>query len=173
MKLLKRHPLHAGFTMVELIIACTVLAILMVALMTYFNPVTQLRKARDTRRRSELADYRTGLEAYSVMHGGLYPDTGGNEQAAAVFLNTNERLANFMSTFPTDPVGSDSYAYYYLSAYGGQIGAVYARLEYDSDALWVSCTNGKTGERRIGEDAYCTNLDSPAGREDCTASFCE
>ncbi|MDO8452910.1 MAG: type II secretion system protein [bacterium] len=53
-----------GFTLIELLIVIAVIGILMTAVLSAINPVEQLRKGTDTRKRSDAAEFLTALERY-------------------------------------------------------------------------------------------------------------
>lgn len=53
-----------GFTLVEMLIVIAVIGVLAVAVLSAINPVEQMRKARDTRRRSNAAELLNALERF-------------------------------------------------------------------------------------------------------------
>lgn len=53
-----------GFTLIEMLIVIAVIGVLAVAVLSAINPVEQLRKARDTRRRSNAAELLNAIERY-------------------------------------------------------------------------------------------------------------
>lgn len=53
-----------GFTLVEMLIVIAVIGVLAVAVLSAINPVEQMRKARDTRRRSSAAELLNAIERY-------------------------------------------------------------------------------------------------------------
>lgn len=57
-----------GFTLIELLIVIAVIAILAVAILSAINPVEQLRKADDSRRRSDTAELLNALERYYTTY---------------------------------------------------------------------------------------------------------
>ncbi|MBN1263258.1 MAG: type II secretion system protein [Candidatus Pacebacteria bacterium] len=58
----------SGFTLIEMLIVIAVIGILAVAVLSAINPVEQMRKARDTRRRSAAAELLNALERYYATH---------------------------------------------------------------------------------------------------------
>lgn len=56
--------LKKGFTLIELLIVIAVLGILAVAVLSAINPVEQLKKARDARRKSDVAELLNAYERY-------------------------------------------------------------------------------------------------------------
>src|SRR3989344_261652 len=64
-----------GFTLIELIIVIAILGILAVAVLSAINPLEQIRKANDARRKSNAAEFLNGLERYLATNAGAYPAT--------------------------------------------------------------------------------------------------
>lgn len=58
-----------GFTMIELLVVIAVIGILAVALLSTLNPLEQIRKGRDTRTRTDLAQLLGGVERYNASLG--------------------------------------------------------------------------------------------------------
>ena len=137
--------------MVELVVISVVLSVFILATITYINPRTQFEKARDTRRRSDLSEYRTALEAYSAVHGGLYPSLPNNINRLDTTVYTAV-LQPFMSSAPADPnpIASDNpYVYQYVAEFmvgGADEMALIDLLEAKNRTFWIICSNGKTGE---------------------------
>ena len=57
-----------GFTLVEMLIVIAVIGVLAVAVLSAINPVEQMRKARDTRRKSNAAELLNAIERYYATH---------------------------------------------------------------------------------------------------------
>jgi len=53
-----------GFTLVEMLIVIAIIGVLAVAVLSAINPVEQMRKARDTRRRGNAAELLNAMERY-------------------------------------------------------------------------------------------------------------
>ena len=151
MRFLSKKRLSLGFTMVELVVISVVLSVFILATITYINPRTQFEKARDTRRRADLSEYRTALEAYSAVHGGLYPSLPSNINRLDTTVYT-AALQPFMSSAPADPApiaGDNPYVYHYVAetvAGGTDEMALIDLLEAKDSTFWIICSNGKTGE---------------------------
>jgi len=58
-----------GFTMIELLVVIAVIGILAVALLSTLNPLEQIRKGRDTRTRTDLAQMLGAIERYNASIG--------------------------------------------------------------------------------------------------------
>lgn len=159
--------LNIGFTLVELLVVISIIGILAIAVMTAINPSTQLAKARDARRKSDLNQYRTALENYAIKTNGLYPSytTAGNVTGN---ICTPTKLVNsYLATCLTDPRENATYYYHYLSnGFGGggntaTIYAVWATIETGVTSTTINyvCSNGKIGQKTsaptIGSTGDC------------------
>lgn len=67
-----------GFTVIELLIVLAILGILASALIFAINPATQLAKARDTERETDLHAILASIYQYQAEHSGTLPDTDGD-----------------------------------------------------------------------------------------------
>jgi len=138
--------------MVELLIASFILVILMGAAMTFINPSTQLKKARDTKRKQHLNQYRIALETYSAANNSTYPihetavraDSLPAEDDLCDDLTGRSPQVDFIESCPGDPLNTSPYQYSYQSDESGYEMALYARLEIGN--YWAVCGNGQTGE---------------------------
>ncbi len=75
----RKTKLFFGFTLVELLIVIAVLGVLAtIGIMTF--PAAQ-KRARDTRRRSDLKQYQTALELYANRNNSFFYDSAGSIQA--------------------------------------------------------------------------------------------
>src|SRR3954465_6563841 len=104
MKLLKKQ---GAFTLLELLIVIVIIGIL--ALLIIPNITSAPKKARDTKRKTDITTIRKGLEEYFVNNN-VYPDstTGLNALTAG--------SAPIMKTVPADPKNASPYTYVYTPA---------------------------------------------------------
>lgn len=89
-----------GFTLIEILIIVTLIVILAVGVITLLNPVGELDKARDAKRKSDLAQIQRLLELY-------YND---NESYPAN-LNFGNAFNPYTAKLPNDPKSNKNYAY--------------------------------------------------------------
>lgn len=112
-----------GFTLIELITVIGIIGILASAIMITLDPPTQLKKARDANRKSDLAQMQRGLEIY--FHDfEKYPDTiagfGGfkacNDPACGTTVTKNwgDNWPPYITILPKDR-GNNKYFYYHRS----------------------------------------------------------
>lgn len=117
-----------GFTLVEMLIVIAVIGVLAVAVLSAINPIEQMRKARDTRRKSNAAELLNALERYYATHE-VYPSsittnagtdntcevaTGGGEMSAYLteLMDENELKPEFSSRITDE----DNYLYVGIDA---------------------------------------------------------
>lgn len=116
-----------GFTLLELIIAMTVLGILSTVIVVVVNPAHQLAKGRDSQRRSDIFSILSAVFQYANEHGGNLPDTDGdpltnNFPTSATCIGTDPGCFNlagagdsgdeivpvYLPIMPFDPAVGDS-----------------------------------------------------------------
>lgn len=98
---------NSGFTLVELLIVVSILAIMAVILIGILNPVALVNKANDSRRKSDLAKVKTAFEEY-YNDKGFYPS-----YADVVTWNVESNCSKpvnginkYLNSWPCDPKGS-------------------------------------------------------------------
>ncbi len=95
----------AGFTLLELLIVISIIAILSVMLIIVINPAETLKKSRDSQRISDLNTLKTALGIYTVSTS--TPHLGGNmtdtacKNAAGAYIATSR----IFYSFPSDGKG--------------------------------------------------------------------
>lgn len=120
-KLLKKE---GGFTLLELLIVIVIIGIL--ALLIIPNITSAPKKARDTKRKTDITTIRKGLEEYFV-----------NNNSYPADLNTlTTGSAPIIKTLPADPKGGNpaQYVYTYTPANGNTTYTLTACLENDADS---------------------------------------
>ena len=121
-----------GFTLVEVITAIAVIAVLTSVVIAAINPLEQFRKSQDSKRKSDLAQIQRALEVYYSDYD-QYPESNASGQI--VFANdTNDPIKEwgtswspYMDVLPIDPVQSKDYGYW--ADTDGQSYALYASLD--------------------------------------------
>lgn len=88
--------LRKGFTLIELLIVIAVLGILAVAVLSAINPLEQLKKARDTRRKSDSAELLNAYERYFATFG-CYQWENGDGACGGTATNQTTAAANTAS----------------------------------------------------------------------------
>jgi len=128
-----------GFTLIELLVVISIIGIL--ASLTLVSYTGAQKQTRDTQRRSDLSQYRNGLETYASTNNGIYP-IHASEYDTAGFCGASGELTKFISLCPTDPLTTKKY--YYLSDATGEKYILYADLE--TAGWWYVCSTGKTSK---------------------------
>ena len=130
-----------GFTLIELLVVISIIGIL--ASLTFVSYSGAQKQTRDTQRRSDLAQYRNGLENYAASHNGIYPVVTGSGKTVDEICGAGKDLEEFLSGCPDDPLDSAAIPgrhYYYRSDSGGTKYILYADLE--TATYWYVCSSG-------------------------------
>ena len=132
-----------GFTLIEMLVVISIIGIL--ASLTLVSYTGAQKQARDSERRSDLNQYRNGLETYAASNDGVYPIQ--TPAGAASTVCGAELEPDYMSDCPSDPVG-DGYVYEYWSADGTDY-TLWGGLETTGE-YWKICSNGRIGNAPTG-----------------------
>jgi type II secretion system protein G len=98
----------SGFTLIELLIVIAIIGILASGLLIVLNPVRQIQKANDAKRKSDLGQVQKALEQY-YNDNGKYPVSTSGYQITGVTWGSP--WSNYMQTLPKDPSSSKNYVY--------------------------------------------------------------
>lgn len=112
----------AGFTLIEIVIVVTIIALLTVLGMGFFK--TQLYKSRDARRKADIKKIQIAAEEYEKDHD-CYPKS--------IACKPGTGLQPYIAQIPCDPLNKASY---YLDLEGSSCPSwyrIYARLENEKD----------------------------------------
>ncbi len=116
-----------GLTLVELVVVVGVLGVMAVAGLTFIRPDTQLKKSRDSQRKSDMKVIQSALELYRSDNG-KYPEVNGDDipgvancpasnstslldDSTDTTCQTPESDTVFLQTVPTDPKTGLEYYY--------------------------------------------------------------
>ncbi len=130
-------PTPKGLTLVELIIVIAIVGILAAIIFSALNPVEQIRKSTDARRKSDLEQLQRALESY-YQDSGSYPTADVNNQITGAGWGT--AWLPYLGKVPKDPISSNKYVYF--SPAGRQSYYLYANLERGSRDTQACFTTG-------------------------------
>lgn len=97
-----------GFTLVELLIVIAIIGLLASGLMMILNPVAQIQKANDARRKSDLGQVQKALEQY-YNDNGKYPTNTATYQITGTAWGSP--WGTYIQTLPADPTSAKQYVY--------------------------------------------------------------
>lgn len=169
-KMLK-HKYNKGFTLVELLIAISLIAILSGVLLSVLNPIGIQKKARDSQRVSDLSKIKVALENYFADNR-KYPNTApvtANTWVKTSALSTFLENGKYINKLPTDPKPTVTAncavngwrEYYYKTNANGTVYILSANLEIaPSTASTCPYTSPDcSGCVTTGVNAYYTTID--------------
>lgn len=153
--MLYKHTNKLGFTLIELLVVMAILGILVSVAASTFQ--TSRIKGKDAKRKSDLRQVQTALEAYIADHG-LYPAaTNGQITACGAIANPTacawgSAFADgngtvYMAQLPND-TNSPTQQYIYVTSSDLKKYQIYARLENNLDP------DIKTYNNKLCPDVY-------------------
>ena len=109
--------LQKGFTLLELLIVITILAILTLVVVLFINPVEMLKKARDVQRMSDMAVLRTAIVLYLQDRStntltGCVTAQPGPAATSSQWVSTPSDASGAVNLFGTTGYGSTTVANY-------------------------------------------------------------
>jgi prepilin-type N-terminal cleavage/methylation domain-containing protein len=123
-----------GLTLIELLVVLSFIGFMAMAVVATMNPATQLSKARDARRKSDLQKIKNPLEDY-------YNDNKCYPTVEEMNCDPGTNLRPYWSKVPCDPLTNTSYYYERPSC---DVYRIYVKLDYskDLDIAKSGCSSG-------------------------------
>ncbi len=138
MRVIKNNKIN-GFTLVELLIAISLIAILSGVLFSVINPLSIQKKTRDAQRKADLTKIMVALESYFADNRSYPVKSDGWGLIGNGASDTLRVLKpNYVNVLPTDPKANnlscdnsnpEAYGYYYRSTATGSTYALATNLE--------------------------------------------
>lgn len=144
--------LNKGFTLIEILVVVAIIGVLSSFLMANF--IGARERARDSKRKTDLAQIQSALEFFRSDHGYYPPSTGGNKKLKICGPGKDftgiDTTTTYMKDIPCDPYlfnGMIAYKYEALGCNGDKCTAytLTAQLDNKNDAQAVpQIVSGKT-----------------------------
>lgn len=131
-----------GFTLIELLVVISIIGILISLISIRYQ--TAEKQARDTKRKSDINQYRTALENYSVVNNSVYPTPPVGSvcvKAAEFCRDTATFKTNFLPSCIKDPRDGDVYYYQYCA--NSTSYTLNSKLEIGG-RIWQVCSTGQS-----------------------------
>lgn len=93
---------HRGFTLTEILIVVSIIVIIGLALLVGLNPLAQIFKGYDTRRKSDLSKIKIALENYYSDHD-CYPNFPRDGNGLPTYTCDSDFLNPYLKIIPCDP----------------------------------------------------------------------
>lgn len=128
-----------GFTLIELVIATSLILLFLSGTILIVHPVEQLKKGRDNRRIGDISLIDRAITEYKVDYGS-YPDIADTLRISTALPQGNSSLTSptsgwikqdlsaYTTKLPIDPLNNETYFYKYIQA--GSTYELNANLEY-------------------------------------------
>lgn len=128
------HSNKSGFTLIELITVMAIVALLATAVMAIVNPIEQIRKGNDSRRKADLAQIQRALEVY-YQDFQRYPAASSEEPPNKIcadfscdtVVEWGQDWRPYMDVLPIEQSVDKRYAYWTDAS--GQSYAIYVSLD--------------------------------------------
>lgn len=151
-----------GFTLIELIVVIAIIGVFAAGLLATLNPTTQLQKASDSERKSDLALVQRALEQY-YNDNNRYPesDNGRIKPSSGAAIEWGNPWSPYMRELPKDPkhptkkygynVSLDGQTYYLFASFdrGGKDPQAckysIATCNSNPSSNYCKCTNAPIG----------------------------
>lgn len=138
-----RHRPH-GFSLVELLVSVSIIAILIAIGIASYATIN--KQSRDAKRKSDLEQIRAALEMYRADNG-YYPSAGSGSWVAASSSTdtlvglTPALVSTYIPVIPTDPKSSQNYMYLARNAVAGVYYAYCLSAALEAENPADSCTS--------------------------------
>lgn len=172
---------HKGFTLTEILLVVSLLIILGLALLIGLNPMNQILKGYDSRRRADIQEIKIAFENYYADHE-CYPistETDAKNQPS--YICGSDFLAPYLKTMPCDPTTKEPYTLYMKPELSQcpQEFSIYADMnaKYDSNADFIPYCNktiaASSPDMSSSEVSYgCSEIEVCSNHYGCRNGAC-
>jgi len=162
MKLLPIIKIKLGFTLVELIVVIAIVGVMGGMVITILNPIAQLQKSADAKRKSDLSQISKALESYYSDHG-TYPSVNNTYELVVIPAGSNDPIAlswgsawaPYMDTLPKDATLSKKYIYYTPTTGSGALQSYYLYTSLERGILDPQACTGEAGCPNVPNGVTC------------------
>ncbi len=137
---------HKGFTLIEVLVAVTIIAILISIGVVSYGSVN--KRSRDAKRKGDVEQLRSALEMYRADTG-YYPNAGSGSWADASGLTTT-LVATYLPVIPSDPKTTQTYRYQATNLSGGNYYGYCMSALLESENPNDTCTPDTTNSHTYG-----------------------
>lgn len=140
------YSLKRGFTLVEILIAITILGTLIGGLVLTINPVKQISKANDSLRLQHLQQIKNALSAY-YSDTNCYPTSNDDSPFMISLISGDKWEENgtvYFEKLPIDPITNEPYTYIADPSSCPQWGSVFGSLENEPENAISTCSLSNT-----------------------------
>jgi prepilin-type N-terminal cleavage/methylation domain-containing protein len=162
--LFRKKQERNGFTLIEMLVVISIIGVLAGLTLTGFSVARKY--SRDTERKSDLAQYKTAIEAFATNNNAIYPGStscnggscnGDSDTPSGLFdENISAIIPDYLPERIDDPKeDDDNYFYVYQADNDGMHYVLWGKLE--TGGWWELCSDGRTGLIRGDEptDEVC------------------
>lgn len=160
-----------GFTLIEILVAITLLGVLIGVFITILDPIEQIRKARDAQRKSDLRQLQGALENYYADNGQYPPSEAPGYHKITPVICFGDSWPPYAKYLPKDPTANSGscdaprhYQYIPKIINGSPQGyCLYANLEGKNDPQ--ACNGGTRCSELVAEAATYTPANVHCGQD--------
>lgn len=146
--------IQQGFTLIELLVVIAIIAVLATGLLSLMNPLEQIRKTNDARRKHDLGQIQKALEQF-YQDFNRYPYASVNKIVSQTgsTLNWGDNFSPYIQKLAADPDAGRSYMY--VSEGDNQSYKLYASLERAGGNKDLQACNPVDGSKCGGAPVNC------------------
>ena len=138
--------MRRGFTLIEVLVAVTIIAILTSIGVVSYSSVN--KRSRDAKRKGDVEQLRSALEMYRADNS-YYPNTGSGSWADASGLST-VLVSTYLPAIPSDPKSSQTYRYEATNLSGGNYYGYCMSALIESEDPTDTCTPDSGSSHNYG-----------------------